>query len=447
MPHLAYVLIGSPDPDAALTRSESLSDAGYRCIQASDGHTVIALAASRIPDVILLGNFLSPIDALNIVQALKSGDATRTIPVVLIDQPLDTERMEQARRDGVDDILSHNDDIQELLARLPRLTRSSVMAAELARRVKTAAEFGVNVDPRQFRRGYPDRPEVMVAAAEGSILTGLGNVLGDAGFKAVMETSYFRTADALDEGRFDAAVILGGSGEDLGRAQYLCGHIRSNPRLFNLPTLVMTEKGKSGAERELYRGGAAMVLPTETDPAQLCTYIHMLVGRQRQRWTLRDPFKVTLAAATADATGAAYSESFWRVHLARCIEATIERGGNLAVAFLSIPTLPRVREEHGPAHAEILAHQLADWVTGMTRIEDTVARIGTDSYAILLPDTPQTEAERVLQRIIGILTNSEFHLGEEVMQVVHAWAEGGVASLQPGDTPKSLEARARANTV
>jgi hypothetical protein len=50
----------------------------------------------------------------------------------------------------------------------------------------------------------------------------------------------------------------------------------------------------------------------------------------------------------------------------------------------------------------------------------------------------------VVQRIIGILHSSEFHLGEEVMQVIHAWAEGGVAGLQEGDNAASLLARAKA---
>ncbi len=60
-----------------------------------------------------------------------------------------------------------------------------------------------------------------------------------------------------------------------------------------------------------------------------------------------------------------------------------------------MPTLPRIREEFGEENAEILAHQLADWITGMTRIEDTVARVGPDAFAILLPETPEHEANRV----------------------------------------------------
>lgn len=443
MPHLAYILIGDPDPDRALSRAEFLNAAGYRCIQASDAHTLIGLAGSRMPDVILMGQFTAPVDSLNIVRALKTADATQSIPIVLLDLPPQADLLTLVRDEDVDDILGPNDDNQELLLRLPRLTRSSVMQAELSRRIKTAAAFGLTVDPKDFIRAYPARPLVLAVAPDDASMIDLVEALNDGGFECVPETGYFRAADALDNGRFDAAVIMTASADDFERTQYLCGHIRHNPRLFNLPTLVLTAPATRERAKDFYRGGAAIVLSGLSDADRLCTYIHMLVGRQRLRWTLRDPFKALLKDETADVSRVAYSRQFWDAHLARTIETAQARNARLAMAYLSIPTLPRIQEEYGTENAEILAHQLADWVTSMTRIEDTVARIGPDAFGILLPETPRAEANGVAQRIIGILHNSEFNLGEDVMQSVRAWAVGGATALEPDDTPETFMARAK----
>lgn len=447
MPHLAYLLIGDPDPDTALSRADALTKQGYRCIHASDAHSLLALADSRQPDVVLLGPFTPPADVFNIVQALKTADATQNLPIVLTDADLNEETLNGARDAGVDDILGTDDDITELTARLPRLSRSSVMVAELKRRVETAAVFNVSVDPQDFSRGYPERPQVMAVAQNGDHLTKLGQTLNAAGLHCTPEVSPFRAADRLDEGRFDAAVVAMDEGDDFSRVQYLCGHIRNNPRLFNLPTLVLGDGQLDDPESDLYRGGASIVLTGDADAALLSTYIHMLVNRQRMRWTLRDPFKATLAPQTSDSTGVAYSEAFWNAHLPRSVAAAQSRGSNLALGYIDVPTLPRIEEEFGRENADILAHQLADWITGMTRIEDTVARVGDQGFVMLLPDTPEEEANRVVQRIIGILHNSEFHLGEEVMQVIHAWVEGGVAGLQEEDTPESFFDRARDNAL
>ncbi|MDF1750998.1 MAG: diguanylate cyclase [Alphaproteobacteria bacterium] len=445
MSHLAYILIGDPDPECALSRAEFLTNAGYRCIQASDAHSLIGLAGSRTPDVILMGQFTAPVDSLNIIRALKTADATHSIPIVLLDLPHQADLLSLVQDEGVDDILQPNDDNQELLLRLPRLTRSSVMQAELARRLKTASEFGLTVDPKSFNRAYPQRPQVMAVAPDDDSMIDLVEALNGGGFECMPETGYFRAADALDGGRFDAAVIMTASAEDFERTQYLCGHIRHNPRLFNMPTLVLTAPSTQARAKEFYRGGASIVLSGLSDADRLCTYIHMLVSRQRLRWTLRDPFKATLKDETADVSGVAYSKEFWEAHLARTMEIAHARNARLAMAYLSIPTLPRIEEEYGKENAEILAHQLADWITSMTRIEDTVARIAPDAFGILLPETPRAEASGVVQRIIGILHNSEFNLGEDVMQSVRAWAIGSATALEPEDTPESFQARAKAS--
>jgi len=72
-----------------------------------------------------------------------------------------------------------------------------------------------------------------------------------------------------------------------------------------------------------------------------------------------------------------------------------------------------------------------------------VARVGADELCVVLPDTAREEAVAMVQRIGAILSASEFHLTEEVMQPVRVWVDGGSASLTPGDTPETMLQRAR----
>jgi len=351
--------------------------------------------------------------------------------------------MATAREIGVDDIFVPGEPLDEIVVRLPRLTRSSVMASELKRRVATAAEFGVAVDPRSFKRGYPDKPLVMTVARDGATRDAMETSLKADNLDCTLEESAFKASDALDDGRYDAAVVAIGPNEDFAPAQYLCGHIRNSPRLFNLPTLVLRDTAKNTVDDTLYRGGAAIVLSSPSAREHMATYIHMLINRQRLRWTLRDPFKATLARLTADSTGRCYSRAFWDRHADTLVKGTLKKSAGLSVGYIHSPTLARVRAEYGEECAEILAHQLADWITGMTRIEDTVARLDQDSFGILLPGTPEKEASRVVQRIVGILHRSEFHLGEEVMEAISALADAGTASIQKDDSHEDLLERAR----
>ena len=67
--------------------------------------------------------------------------------------------------------------------------------------------------------------------------------------------------------------------------------------------------------------------------------------------------------------------------------------------------------------------------------------LGIDGFALLLPETPPEEAERVVQRIVGVLHQSEFHLTEEVMEVVRVWPSAGVAARAPGLLVVALQGR------
>lgn len=442
VPHIAHILVGDSDPDRALARAEELGAAGYRTMQVSDAASLVKLASSRVPDAVMVGGFSGTPDGIEIAAALKGADTTRHIPVILIGG--DTTKAERARAlaAGVDDLLPVDADGAEILARLPRLVRSAVMLAELYRRTESASRFDVRVDPRSFQRGYPDRPRVLAVAENGESLSGLQRTLERAGFQAVPERSAFRAGDRLDDERFDATVVRVDAGDDIERVLFLCAHIRNNPRLFNQPTLVSAPGTVNVDRTALYRGGAGIAMIGAADDDLLSMYTHMLVARQRLRWTLRDPFKATLAEGTRDELKGVYSRAFFDAHLERVLGAARNRGSNLSLGIVRIANVTGLEEDFGAEETAALMQQLSNWVGGMTRIEDTVARLGHADFAMILTDTPEIEAMRVIQRIAGILQQSEFHMSEEVMQPIHVWVQTGVVGIAPDDTAQGILARA-----
>ena len=447
MAHVATILIADGNAESAANKAKFLSDKGYRTETVCASTQVVARAALHQPDIVLLGTFEDTPDQLALAKSLRGNPATHLTPIALTEAHPDTIDADTALELGVDDLFTIASDQREILARLPRLARFSVLVSELERRIETAQDFGLDVDPMSFHRDYAATPNVMAVAQNPERLSALGDALTGLGLECTLESDAFKAADQLDDRRYDAVLISLSTGDDLARAQYLFGHIRNNPRLFNLPTLVVAEQAESARDMALYRSGAAFVLSGPVPHEEMVLYLKMLVARQRVRWTLRDPYKATLAGPTQDSCQTAYSDAFWTGHLKTTLANAAARESNLSVGLFAVPTLPRIREEFGDENAEILAHQLADWITGMTRIEDTVARIGPDTFAAMFPDTPEAEANRVVQRIVGILHNSEFHLGEEVMQVIHAVVEGGTAGLETGDQSADLMARAKYNLL
>ena len=184
------------------------------------------------------------------------------------------------------------------------------------------------------------------------------------------------------------------------------------------------------------------------DPLAIAGTIQVLVRRQRRAWLLRDAMAATLTPATGDALlRGVYSMEFLRVHLQRMIANDARAERPLSLAALTIANAASVRDRFGLEAQTILLQQMADWITGLVRVEDVCARLGENRFAVILPDTPPDEAHEVIQRIVAVLGHAEFHLTEEICQAIGAWVEAGQASLQPGDAAEDLIASALATAI
>ncbi|MBP5855486.1 diguanylate cyclase [Marivibrio halodurans] len=442
------ILLGDPSPERVEARQGALHALGYRCLAVSDRAALPEQARTRAPDVILIASDgeAEDAEALHLVDILKHDPITAAIPIILTDAT-DRRMRDGALAAGVDDLLPADSATKEIAARLPRLVRASVMQTELSRRVESAGRFGVDVDPTGFSRNYALRPRIMTVCENGAILTDLQQALLMAGFHAIPERSAFRAGERIDDERVDAAIIGVEGPRDIARAASLAAHIRANPRLFNLPTLIVGPAIDDAASETLYKAGVSIVLnePVVPTPSTgFIPYMHMLVNRQRWRWTMRDPFKATLSSGTADVElNGVYGPAFMEEHLARLLQARAVREGMLSLGLAVIDNAEGVRDTHGDEAARILMQQMAAWITGMTRIEDCVCRMDANGFAILMPETSIAEAERVLHRIAGILHQSEFHLTEEVMEPIRVWPSVGVVAAGDGDDADRMIERAR----
>jgi CheY-like chemotaxis protein len=61
-----------------------LTKAGYRVICAGDGDEALALAGSRLPDLIVLDMLLPKLSGPEVLRSLKKNDLTAHIPVVVL---------------------------------------------------------------------------------------------------------------------------------------------------------------------------------------------------------------------------------------------------------------------------------------------------------------------------------------------------------------------------
>ncbi len=116
-----------------------LKPSGYTLSVAETGEEALAMVAADPPDIVLLDVGLPGIDGYEVCRRLKTSEATRAIPVVMVTAH-GRDNKARALELGADDFLTKPVDETELLAGLRTLLRAKALYDELARNAAALRE-------------------------------------------------------------------------------------------------------------------------------------------------------------------------------------------------------------------------------------------------------------------------------------------------------------------
>ncbi len=81
---MAHILVVDDEPEILLLVSKVLEARGHRVSAARDGEEALAAVERDRPDVVVLDLNLPRVDGFEVCRRLKSADATRHLPVVML---------------------------------------------------------------------------------------------------------------------------------------------------------------------------------------------------------------------------------------------------------------------------------------------------------------------------------------------------------------------------
>lgn len=114
----ATILLVDDEPDMAAIVGRSLRLNGYNVLTAANGRECLDLAASELPDIILLDNVMPHMDGLTAMRKLRRSESTRDIPVILVTALADEATLASALRAGADAFITKPFDYQTLLDKI-----------------------------------------------------------------------------------------------------------------------------------------------------------------------------------------------------------------------------------------------------------------------------------------------------------------------------------------
>ncbi|GAA0569378.1 diguanylate cyclase domain-containing protein [Caenispirillum bisanense] len=438
MIHLANILLVMADTEAARTLHAALVAESFAGPLVTSGAEALAQARALRPDVVVVGEHPADMTSLACARTLKDHPETADIPVFLVGADWPAEALPLLQRIGVDDVLSWPSERAVLGPRLRPLVRLSTMRAELEHRTAAAGRFGLAVSDHVDAPA--ERPQILVAGTEADQAQVRAAAVTDA--ELTSAATLYEADDLMARRIFDCLVIgVDGSPEP---ALDICAQIRRNPRLFNLPVILLLPTETPADVERAYLLGASLVLPRQPSAAALEWALATLVRRQQRRWALRRAFDRTRLPALLSADlPELYTRDFLLAYLNGRIETARRQGKPLTVIHFAFGGVARIEEEFGSAAGNHLRQQLGQWITSLVRAEDLAAHLGGARFAVALPDTPLEEAQIVMHRIAGVIGYTDFAV-QDVYQVVKVWPHVGAAAWSEADTAASLLEHAEA---
>jgi diguanylate cyclase (GGDEF)-like protein len=309
-----------------------------------------------------------------------------------------------------------------------------MLEIELRRREHVLAAFGVRA--WHDARGVPalDRTAILLIGPAGGDQVQVMSALGGAATAAYAETAE-AALERLRREDLDVAVIT--AARDNQETEALCGAIRADAHLFDLPLLMIARPDTFADRTTPFRWGASDVLFAPFHPEILRLRVNGWVRQQRLRRRLRgDPGNGT-APPTTDRLTRLYGHGFLHGY----VDHLIGHGGlPLTVVGLGVAKMGRINQAHGYAAGDRVLAQLGTLLARAGRADDLPARFGGDRFCIVVNGTGAREARGIGDRIATIVTHTPLALGRG--QSIGIELRTGVAELTHGDHAGSLIARA-----
>lgn len=413
----------------------------YEVVTATDGYEALEICENSNIDVILLDVMMPGLDGFEVCRRLKSRAATAHIPVILVtalDQ--DTNRI-TGLNFGADDFLTKPVDDLQLLARVKSLVRLKNLTDELRLRVATTRDVGLESILRLPTAGHDVTKfaRVLLIDERPESIDKIKRVLSEecsVDVESDPQTGFFKAV----QGNHDCLIISSSF------AQFdplrICAQLRSLDNTRSLPIILVADMGEEPLIRRALELGINDYLVRPVNPNELLARLRTQLRRKAYHDGLRASVIKTYEMAVTDSLTGLHNRLYLETHLATLFKRAVERRRPLSILMTDIDRFKLINDTYGHDGGDEVLREFARRLRRNVRGSDLASRYGGEEFFIVMPDTDQTLASIVAERIRREVASTSFAINN-TGATVSVTISIGIASVLPeGDTMHNLMKRA-----
>jgi two-component system cell cycle response regulator len=390
------------------------------------------------PDIVLLDIMMPGMDGIEVCRRIKGSAQTHHIPVIMVtalDQPDDRVRGLEA---GADDFLTKPVSDLALFCRVKSLVRLKMITDELRSRVAAGESMGlVKIVEQDVLINEPG--QILLIDNRNSLI---GRIKGTVGQRHDIKTlddpqlAIFEATENLYE------LIIINLDFDNFDGLRLCSQLRSLERTRQIPILIIVDPDDHERLMRALDMGVNDYLLRPVDKQELMARVNTQIKRWRYTEQLRTNVKQSIEMAVTDSLTGLYNRRFMEKQLSALANSAANRGKPLAILVIDVDYFKSINDNHGHDAGDRVLQELSARIKDGLRNLDLPCRTGGEEFIVVLPDTDNTVALRIGERLRKLVSLKPFNAGAKTGPM-NITVSIGVASFEGiNDTTESLLKRA-----
>jgi two-component system cell cycle response regulator len=413
-----------------------LSAEYYDVLTASDGPTALAIAASELPDIVLLDVMMPGMDGFQVCRRLKDDPATRHVPVVLV-TALDGRADRVAGLEaGADDFLTKPIDDVMLFARVRSLVRLKAVIDELRAREASGRRMGVIAGAASRLGGSGGRILIVDDNARQAERVAAELAVEH---RPVIETEPYK-AVLTARGPVDL-VIVNANAKAFDGLRF-AAQLRSDEATRSLPILAIADFDERQKAVKALEIGVNDILARPIDPGELAARVRTQIRRKRYTDYLRSNLDHSLELAVTDQLTGLHNRRYMAGQLEALMRRANQGGEPVSLLVIDIDHFKKVNDSFGHDVGDEVLAEFAVRLASNVRAIDLPVRLGGEEFVVVMPDTDLEDARRIAERIRLHAAGAPFRVigGQELLSVTISI--GVACSSGAEDSPTALLKRA-----
>lgn len=369
-----------------------------------------ARIADFCPDLVIIDAAFGPGRGFAVCRRLKQDSRLAELPVMMAGVAGGADCL-AASAAGAEDFVSWDVTERALLARVRGLVRSKHLHDDWSFRGEAARELGLQEPAAPFLAAQPARPDILIAAAgrmDGNRWASAFNSMADCQARIVTGEDDVLRDVAINPAD---AIIVEGRRTGGGHPHRLIGRLRSLPEARHAAIVMAADSEADGAAALGSEVGASdfVAMPVSIDELIARTFIQ--IRRNRVADGLRNRMREGLKLAITDPLTGLFNRRYALAHLAQFAERSRLTGQPFAVMMLDLDRFKRINDRFGHPAGDLILSEFAARLRALVRETDLVARMGGEEFLVAMPDTGESQARAIAERIRADVSGRSFRTG------------------------------------